>query len=390
MKFRRDLLQRLRETPGLFREIQDDAASELALQQRLRERYDPDLVRAALSVAAGRRKATGVLPNADQLWLTETSLEQSTHPLVAAHKASRFSVDETVLDLCCGLGSDAVALSERGPVEIVDADAAQLMCCEWNLSAWGQTPTSARTSDAESIDVAGRLLHVDPDRRTGRARPVRRLEQYTPNLAWMQSVVQSATGGAIKIGPASNFIQKFPQCEIELTSLHGECREATVWFGTLAEREQFRATVLPSGETIAAAPLSAWAAQASEPGRYIYDPDPAVVRSGLVDAVGERLGLQRLDGEEEYLTSDSLVTSGFVTAFEVQTTLPNNEKQLRRYLRESPSGRYEVKCRHLPVDATAVAKRLPTGRGESRVVFFLRVQARSKIVVASRVTEPQQ
>ena len=58
MKFRRDLLQRLRETPELFREIQDAAASELALQQRLRERYDPDLVRAALSVAVGRKKAT--------------------------------------------------------------------------------------------------------------------------------------------------------------------------------------------------------------------------------------------------------------------------------------------------------------------------------------------
>ena len=95
---------------------------------------------------------------------------------------------------------------------------------------------------------------------------------YNPNLAWMQEATRSAAGGAIKIGPASNFIQKFPGCEIELISLRGECREATVWFGEMADCEQFRATVLPTGETICGDPLDAWANVANEPAHICLIP----------------------------------------------------------------------------------------------------------------------
>ena len=41
--------------------------------------------------------------------------------------------------------------------------------------------------------------------------------------------------GAIKVGPASDFGKHFagPEFEVELISLRGECKEATVWFGEL-------------------------------------------------------------------------------------------------------------------------------------------------------------
>ena len=64
-------------------------------------------------------------------------------------------------------------------------------------------------------------------------------------------------GGGIKASPASNFGGKFPHAEIELVSLEGECKEATIWFGELAEPGLWRTTVLPSGETIAGDPLAA-------------------------------------------------------------------------------------------------------------------------------------
>ncbi len=42
----------------------------------------------------------------------------------------------------------------------------------------------------------------------------------------------------------------------------------------------------------------------------IFDPDPAVVRSGMLDGVAELLHLERLDPEEEYLTGNAPSVSG--------------------------------------------------------------------------------
>jgi hypothetical protein len=380
-----EVLQQLQANPELLQAIRDAAGSELSTQRKLRSLYDAQLVRAALSLNEVRKRARGVLDDADDLWLTATGLEQATHPIVAAHKAARFPKDVRVLDLCSGIGCDAAALSGRGPVTVVDTDEAMLRRCEWNLSKWGSDVPQLRGDDALQVDLTGQIIHLDPDRRSGRSRPAKRLELYSPDLAWMQEATRSAAGGAIKIGPASNFIQKFSGCEIELISLRGECREATVWFGELAECEQFRATVLPSGETICGDPLDAWANVADEPAQYLFDPDPAVVRSGLIDGVCERLALERLDPEEEYLTSDCLPESSFVTAFEVEAVLPNNQKQLRQYLRQSPGKYYEVKCRRIPMDAAAVARKLPTGDGPVKVVFFLRVQGKTRVVIAKRL-----
>lgn len=380
-----ELLRQLRAAPELLESLQTATGSELAIQRQLRDQYDAALVRSALALHAARQRAQDILPHADQLWLTDTGVEQATHPEVAAHKAARFPQDAPVLDLCCGIGCDTAALARRGPVTAVDQDPVMLQRMLSNLQIWNAPRPEVMQADAAALSLEDQLIHADPDRRSGRSRPVRRLEQYVPDLTWMQSATKTAAGGAIKIGPASNFIQKFPGCEIELISLHGECREATVWFGQLAETEQFRATVLPSGETICGDPLDAWADQAAEPRRYVLDPDPAVVRSGLLDGVCERLQLQRLDAEEEYLTADEVPASSFVTAFEVEAVLSGNQKQLRQHLRKSPGQYYEIKCRRVPLDAAALARKLPAGGSDPKVVFFMRVQGKTRIVVARRL-----
>lgn len=386
------ILQQLRDTPELLQAVRGLTGSELSNQNRLRETWSADLVRAAIALEEVRARATRLLPQASELWLTRTALQQSTSWEVARHKARRFPVDVPVVDLCCGVGVDSAALVERGTVESVDIDAAMLKRCEWNLDAWkrGGNISSVndwrpREADARSMAFGSRLLHIDPDRRVGRDRPAKRLEHYCPDLAWMQATVATEAGGVLKLGPASNFIQKFPKCEIELITLNGECREAAVWFGRLAGPEPFRATSLPSGETIAANPLSAYCPQATECGTYIFDPDPAVVRSGLLDLVGEMHSLQRLDKSDEYLTGSGLPSTTFVTAFCVEATLPNNLREVTKHLSRDPGSDYEVKCRHVKVDASRVQKKLPRGGLVRKTLIFARIAGRSKVIVAKRV-----
>jgi hypothetical protein len=171
-------------------------------------------------------------------------------------------------------------------------------------------------------------------------------------------------------------------------SLGGECKEATVWFGELAGPTEWRATTLPDGATLTGDPLAA-EVDFSEPLRYVFDPDPAVVRAGLVDVLAEQLDLHRLDAEEEYLTSDSHVVSPFVRAFEVLANLPNNDRAIRDFFRGSNFGDVEIKCRHIPINADAIRRKLPLPGSTRGTLIFARVGGKSRAIVCRRLTLDQ-
>ena len=319
------------------------------------------------------------------MWFDRVGLEQSTSEAVARHKAARFAGD--VDDLCCGIGGDTLALAARCRVRAVDCRESLTLMTQWNAGVYGvDDRVSTVVGDATELVSPDRLVHLDPDRRAGITRSTR-IEDYQPELAFMHRLMESAPGGAIKLSPASNFGGKFSDCEIELVSLHGECKEAIVWFGSLAGEDDWRASVLPSGATISGDPLSV-PTNVGPLGAWVYDPDPAVVRSGLLDVVAHELGLHRLDGEEEYLTGDAQVTSDFVTPFAVVDDLPHNDKQVRRYFREHDFGQVEIKCRHVPIDADKYRRKLSL-QGRRRVTLIVaRVDGRSRVLVCQRVDGP--
>ena len=376
------VLHELRETPQIFTQISEWTGGELGLQSRLRRQFSDALVRAAVSLHELRKKAGAKFTRAAAMWFDRRGLEQSTSEPVARHKAQRF--DDVVWDLCCGIGGDAIALAERCLVTAVDLNPAACLRTQWNAESYGvASRIETRCADVLKLGAINGLVHIDPDRRSGSEGKASRIEDYAPNPAELLELMSRCKGGAIKVGPATNFGGKFPDTEIELISLSGECKEATVWFGDLAGREPFRATALPSGETIAGHPLDA-VASVTPPCRYVYDPDPAVVRAGLIDVVAERLNLNRLDDAEEYLTADHLVRSPFVRPFEVLAEMPNNEHDLRAWLRTSDFGQIEIKCRHIPVQAESLRRRLPLPGDQPGVVIIAKIGGKSRIVCARR------
>ncbi|MCA9052873.1 MAG: hypothetical protein KDA75_03505 [Planctomycetaceae bacterium] len=375
----------------------------------------------ALEVNDLRRRAFGKFTLSEEMWFTRQGLEQATPELVALHKATRFrdaAGDDPVWDLCCGIGGDALPLTMVRDVIAVDADSAQTLRTELNVRLYHATsdaeqrrrparsnsatseahlpgkdspsPTVScgrhhlrtRVADVTTLPLDGQLVHIDPDRRAHGQR-VLRLEQYVPPLDWLQELTRRARGGAIKVSPASNFGGKFPDAEIELISLDGECKEATIWFGELRSDAPWRATVLPKGETLAGHPLDAYT-DVRPLGRYLYDPDPAVVRAGLVDLLAQQTGLWRLDAAEEFLSSDELVETPFCAPFEVLEDVPNNPKLLRAAVRGHDWGQVEIKCRHVRTDADAVRRKLPLNGSGSGVVVFARLDGKTRVLLARR------
>jgi hypothetical protein len=386
------LLRRLRASPDLFDQIAAWNGSELGLQNRLRGKYPAELVRGALTLVELRRRGANKFSRAEGMWFDRVSLEQSTAEAVARHKALRFQGRGRVWDFCCGIGGDALQLAAGSEVLAVDRDPAACLCTQWNAETYGVADhLTVVCADVETIADREGLLHIDPDRRAARAaggaaisgRRSLKLEEGAPGLETLTRLANEFRGGAIKSSPASNFGGKFPRAEIELVSLDGECKEATIWFGELAEPGAWRATALPSGESLAGDPLSA-AAPLAELGRYLINPGPALVRAGLIDLFAVRQGLGRLDDAEEYLTGDAIPASHLAQAFEVVAQLPNNDREIRDYFRGSDIGSLEIMCRRIPIDIEGLRRRLALSGRAAAVLIFARIEGRARAVVCRR------
>ena len=377
--------QQLHSDPEILEQLQNSEDNEFQLQKRLRQQYGDQLVRLALTVHEYRNRAAHKFTQAQSLWLDRQALEQATSEVVARHKARRFS--GFTWDFCCGIGADTIALGAHGDVGAVDIRLLNCYRTLWNAEAYGVADrVHPICADVADLPADNACVHIDPDRRAhGRGRAVR-IEDYLPGLEQLRSLTQRFPGGAIKLSPAADFGGKFPETELELISVRGECKEATIWFGELAGREQHRATVLPSGLSIAADPLAAWP-EFSPLRKYLYDPDPAVVRSGLLDVAADSLNLQRLDESEEYLTGDDCVDSPFVTRFTVLDELPHREKQLRQYFRTANFGQLEIKCRRIPVAVDQLRRRLKLSGQSPGVLIIARINGRARAVVCQRDTQ---
>lgn len=381
-----ELLKRLRAAQRIFQQIGEGSSAELSLQKRLREEFDDDVVRSALTLRELRRKGEAKFSRARQMWFDRVGLEQATAEAVARYKAQRFSGE--VWDLCSGIGSDAAALAERADVFAVDVNPAACLFTLWNAETYAVADNVMPIcADVETLNLDGRQVHVDPDRRIAPRRRTIRVEECRPGLEFLQTLIGRSPGGAIKLSPAANFPDKFPGTEAELISLNGECKEATIWYGALAEPDLWRATVLPAGESIAGHPLDALAERRGL-GRYLYDPDPAVVRSGLIDLLCEQQGFARLDDEEEYLTADSSIDSPFVRRFEVLAELANNDRAVRRFFRDAEYGSVEIKCRRLKIDVEGTRRRLSLKGKTPIVLIFARIAGKARAVICRRDDSP--
>jgi hypothetical protein len=362
--------------------------------QRLRKLAPPEAVAAAFRLAGCQAKGKAKFSRGERMWLDPVGLQQATSEPVAVHKAARFQTS-VVVDLCAGVGGDSLALARRADILAVDRSQAMCHRLAWNADVHGLADRILPCKGlAESFPIpAGAWVHIDPDRRVTVTDRARTLADYAPGLAFLQNLTERASAGAIKLSPASDFATALSNSdlEIELISLDGECKEATVWFGAAATCRR-RATRLPEGVTWTdrdghcsghvRVPTAAIAA-------YVYDPDPALLRAGLLDSFAAAHGLCRIAADVDYLTSEDPMATPFLTPFEVQSVFPLDLKRLRRVVAEENLGPLEIKLRGLDLVPEKLRDQLRPrgsrpgtlilagGSGPARAIVARRVEKRS-------------
>jgi hypothetical protein len=343
---------------------------ELHAQAELRRRASPEQVAAALTQVDLRRRAEPKFgASAARMYFTPDGLEQATRAAVAEHRAARLKAfdTKTLIDLGCGIGGDLLAASAAGLTSAgVDLDPVRVAVAEANLQALG-LPGAVAVADATRVDTSPfDVAYADPARRSGSGRTFR-ADEWEPPWSFVERLL--TRDACVKVAPGIPHTLVPPGVEAEWVSDGGEVKEAALWSGQLASTAR-RATVIAAGGLATLTDEDDPGAAVRAVGEFLYEPDGAVVRAGLVTAVAHGVEGGLVDRHIAYVTSDRSFRTPFARGYQVLEELPFREKQLRAALRERGVGRLTIKKRGVDVVPEQLRKRLDlAGEAEATIVL---------------------
>jgi SAM-dependent methyltransferase len=360
----------------------------LALAQSLRQEYPAELVAAALTQQALRVAGTAKFSRADQMLFTRAGLEQASSELTARHAARRFAGALVVADLCCGIGGNLTALAAARPGGVtigVDSDLVSLEFARHNAAVLapaarlGFACADVRTVRLNRVDA----LLVDPARRDAKGRlPAGR---YLPALEWCIDLTGTVPRVAIKAAPGLRKKLVPPGWEIEFVAVGRELKEAMLWSPALA-RTQTTATVLPDGDTLTCTDPAAHTTTPAPPGEYLFDPNPAVTRAGLVAKLAGMLGAWQIDPMIAFLSADEPKFTPFARTLRVIESAPWHERRFAARLRDLGIGTADIRRRGLAGDVAQIHRRLGLRGPGAAVVVLTRVSDRPWGLICVPVT----
>lgn len=341
--------------------------------QNLEKQYPGEQAQAALETAILRIEARGKFSQAELMYFTREALEQASPFEVSEYRSQRYQSFETLVDLSCSIGSDTLNLCRLAPTIGLDIDPLRLAMAQANAAALGVSgQVDFLQADLNSALPLGGAklcgLFFDPARRTA-GRRVKSVRDYVPPLFVLMDWLTRFPALGVKISPGvSKYEIEDFDAELEFVSLGGELKEALLWFGPLKTAER-RATILPGAYSLTGGD-HAEALPLKEPQGYLYEPDPAVLRAGLVAELGQQLGACQLDPDIAYLTTGNQITNPYSRVWQVEDWFGFNVKRLREYLRARDVGKITVKKRGSPLQPEELIHMLRL-RGEHQRVVFL-------------------
>lgn len=336
-------------------------------------RLEPDAEKAAAATTQARLRERAVAKFGDAaplMFFTPDALEQATRSRVADHRAARLAAaipEGSVIDLGCGIGGDLLAFSRAGLVAAgIDQDPVRVAMARANLAALGLAG-AVQVGDATTVDPSGfGAAFADPARRGGRGR-VFDVDGWTPPWPWVLDLLRRRA--LVKVAPGIGHGLVPPGVEAEWVSDGGEVKEAVLWSPDLSTTDR-RATVIGEGGLATLTQEDDPGAEVRAVGDYLYEPDGAVIRAGLVTAVAAGVGGGLLDPHIAYVTGDAPFRTPFARGYRVVEHLPYREKQLRAALHERGVGRLTIKKRGVQVVPEELRKRLALkGDAEATLVM---------------------
>jgi len=184
----------------------------------------------------------------------------------------------------------------------------------------------------------------------------------------------------VKVGPAIPHDAVPDGAEAEWVSVDGSVVEAGLWCGPLATTVGHAALVIRdngaqrlTGSTDHAEPSALT--------EYLYEPDGAVIRAGLVGELANRLGAGTLDPTIAYLAAPAPVTTPFARGYRVLEAMPLKTKVLAGALRARGVGTVDIKKRGVDVTPEQLRPQLKLRGDERATVVLTRIAGRRTALI---------
>ena len=364
----------------------DAKADLLKLTTDLRKQgHEPRLVALCISQAKLRSRAVSKFGSslASTMLFTEEGLEQATRQQVAAWHAQKFLTHgiKTVTDLGCGIGADALAFAQAGlEVTAIEKDELTANIAKYNLNNYPMATVS--NADALDIEPESPSFWLDPARRKLSSKAAGRVmlkpEDFSPNLNFAFEIGARHTAGIKLAGSLPH--ELIPEdCEANWVSHNNELVETVLWFGELGQSGKRSALILADTMTEYSGDLIQ--APISEVGKFVYDPNPALVRSHLLGAFAIENGLWGIAPSIAYLSSDNEISSPWLRGFEVMESLPLDVKRIAKRMSELDIGTLEIKKRGVDITPEQLRPKLKLKGRNAATLILTRVGDARKALV---------
>ena len=376
----------------LRRAAADTDPADVTAIARLRKKHDAETVRAALRLAEARRKLARKWDrDADTLVADPEGAEMASGALAAHHKAARFARTHPgapVVDLCAGIGADALALARAG-MRVTSIDRDPLRAWMTARNTGDSAGCTARAADAQALLEAGELdsvlFHLDPSRRDETGRRIR-YNQLTPGPAFIEALCTDRSG-AVKLPPGVDPGEP-PEGELEYISERGRMTQAVLWTGDLAS-SVVRATMLRDAAppaTIQGEPEGDHACPWAEIDRapWVHAADPSAERAGLLHELCAQTDLGLAHPGTGLLCGDEPADHPMLTPFRARAVMPWRREKVRDWLHANDAGIVEIKTRAKAADTDTEQKALRGDGATAYTVFVLRFGQAVRAIVCER------
>jgi hypothetical protein len=340
----------------------------------LRKKYpdiDPSMLASVIELAQTRVRGESKFPRAGELFFERAALEQSTGITVANHRAERFYGVNSACDGSAGIGGDSIALGKVvKKLTCVEIDPARSLFLRENLAIHG---IDADIVEGNILDMKDRVrefdaLYLDPARRCGSKR-TRKLFEMEPSIAEVEELVSQTKNACVKLPTGVSGDDISVPCELEWVSVDSGLKEAVMWTGDFM-RCGTTVSLLHKNAVLTDSELPDVEPEIRRAGKYLYEPDPALIRSGLLGRKAASLGMSLISADIAYMSSDTPVPDPFFRAFRITGSMKFNLKKLNEALGEMDAGNVTVKKRGFPMLPEEVISKLRL-KGSKHVTVVL-------------------
>ncbi len=380
----KEIIEFIKNNPEIYKEIQKTDLQKINEIQEITAKYPTFPVREILTQMRLRKKASQKFSHPENLLFTEKGIQQSSSKCLSEYHAVKFSKYKSIADICCGIGSDLQNLSENKElVFAVDLDNTTLEFAKWNNR--DKSNIVYINGKAQDFDKDVEAVFIDPDRREGSKRIIEP-EDYSPSISEIFKMLEKYPNMAIKLSPVINYksLNINRKHTFEFVSEKGELKEILLCFGELATENIFRKAVLLP-ENLSINDLEIDEISVSKIKKFLFEPDAAIIRSGLVKQLGYKFGYNLIDKNLALLTSDNSNQNRFVKTYKVIDVFNYNLKILKRYLKDKNIGILEIKTRGFSQTVEEFRKKLKLRGNKKATMFILKMNEIHKIIFTESI-----